>query len=200
LKQIGPETATRPSCGDARLVNAIRSSATGAAAGRRTTSIMIGLRSVAVAALVAGRPSLSSRCFLSITRITACWRAVMRCGGALWSTAPGEEAAPPRSIAPQQRAIHLPLGKRKTERMVPGDSLVCELVQRLAFFRSLDPLPAEGRLLARPPAPKKRSFVNSVITCIRPAARSASPPASFLISSDIPMPRRCCEQGLVFLS
>ncbi len=34
--------------------------------------------------------------------------------------------------------------------MVPVDSFVCELVQRLAFFRSLDPLPADGRLLARP--------------------------------------------------
>jgi len=30
LKRTGPETATRPSCGDARLVNTIRSSATGA--------------------------------------------------------------------------------------------------------------------------------------------------------------------------
>jgi hypothetical protein len=34
--------------------------------------------------------------------------------------------------------------------MVPVDSFVCELVQRLRFFRSLDPLPADGRLLARP--------------------------------------------------
>lgn len=42
------------------------------------------------------------------------------------------------------------LGKLKTERMVPVDSLVCAVVQRLAFFRSLDPLPADGRLLARP--------------------------------------------------
>jgi len=33
--------------------------------------------------------------------------------------------------------------------MVPVDFLACELVQRLAFFRSLDPLPADGRLLAR---------------------------------------------------
>ena len=55
-----------------------------------------------------------------------------------------------RSFAPQQWAIHVPLGKLKTERMVPVDSFVCELVQRLAFFRSLDPLPADGRLLARP--------------------------------------------------
>jgi len=55
-----------------------------------------------------------------------------------------------RSTAPNQWAIHVPLGKLKTERLVPVDSFVCELVQRLRFFRSLDPLPADGWLLARP--------------------------------------------------
>ncbi|HEY6372271.1 MAG TPA: tyrosine-type recombinase/integrase [Candidatus Sulfotelmatobacter sp.] len=55
-----------------------------------------------------------------------------------------------RSPGPHQWAIHVPLGKLKTERMVPVDSFVCELVQRLRFFRSLDPLFADGRLLARP--------------------------------------------------
>jgi site-specific recombinase XerD len=55
-----------------------------------------------------------------------------------------------RSIGPNQWAIHVPLGKLKTERMVPVDAAVCELVQRLRFFRSFDPLPADGRLLARP--------------------------------------------------
>jgi site-specific recombinase XerD len=55
-----------------------------------------------------------------------------------------------RSTGPDQWAIHVPLGKLKTERMVPVDSFVRELVQRLRFFRSLDPLPADGRLLARP--------------------------------------------------
>jgi site-specific recombinase XerD len=54
-----------------------------------------------------------------------------------------------RSTGPKQWAIHVPLGKLKTERMVPVDSFVGELVQRLAFFRSLDLLPADGRLLAR---------------------------------------------------
>ncbi len=57
-----------------------------------------------------------------------------------------------RSTGPHQWAIHVPLGKLKTERMVPVDSFVRELVQRLRFFRSLDPLPADGRLLARPGA------------------------------------------------
>ena len=55
-----------------------------------------------------------------------------------------------RSTGPNQWAIHVPLGKMKTERMVPVDAFVCELTQRLRFFRSLDPLPADGRLLARP--------------------------------------------------
>ena len=55
-----------------------------------------------------------------------------------------------RSTGPDQWAIHVPLGKLKTERMVPVDAFVCELVQRLRFFRSLDPLPANGRLLAWP--------------------------------------------------
>jgi integrase len=55
-----------------------------------------------------------------------------------------------RSTGPNQWAIHVPLGKLKTERMVPVDSFVGELVRRLQFFRSLDPLPADGRLLARP--------------------------------------------------
>ena len=57
-----------------------------------------------------------------------------------------------RSSGPNQWAIHVPLGKLKTERMVPVDSFVCELVQRLRFFRFLDPLPADGRLLACPSA------------------------------------------------
>ena len=55
-----------------------------------------------------------------------------------------------RSTRPDQWAIHVPLGKLKTERMVPGDAFVRDLVQRLRFFRSLDPLPPDERLLARP--------------------------------------------------
>jgi integrase len=55
-----------------------------------------------------------------------------------------------RCTRPGQWAVHVPLGKLKTERMVPVDSFVCELVKRLRFFRSLDSLPADGRLLARP--------------------------------------------------
>src|ERR1035438_2789737 len=46
-----------------------------------------------------------------------------------------------RSTGPDQWAIHVPLGKLKTERMVPVDAFVSEIAQRLRFFRSLDPLP-----------------------------------------------------------
>ena len=54
-----------------------------------------------------------------------------------------------RAAGPNQWAIHVPLGKLKTERMVPVDTFGRDLVHRLRFFRSLDPLPADGRLLAR---------------------------------------------------
>ncbi len=93
LKVSGRRTATR-SCGDALYVNRSRSSATDAAASRRMISIMIGLRSIAVAARCVERPSLSCHCFLSRIRITACWRAVMRSGADLWNTAPGKKRRP----------------------------------------------------------------------------------------------------------
>ena len=54
------------------------------------------------------------------------------------------------NIGPDRWAIHVPLGKLKTERMVPVDAFVRELVQRLRFFRFFDPLPPDGHLLARP--------------------------------------------------
>jgi integrase len=54
-----------------------------------------------------------------------------------------------RGTGPGQYAVHVPLGKLKTERVVPVDSFVRDLVQRLRFFRSLDPLPQDGFLLAR---------------------------------------------------
>jgi integrase len=53
-----------------------------------------------------------------------------------------------RSTGPNLWAIHVPLGKLKTERMVPVDAFVRDLVHRLRFFRSRDPLPDNGRLLA----------------------------------------------------
>jgi len=66
-----------------------------------------------------------------------------------------------RSTGPHQWAIHVPLGKLKTERMVPVDSLVVTVVQRLRFFRFLDPHPLDGWLLAR------RSTRNALIRQFR---------------------------------
>jgi site-specific recombinase XerD len=40
-----------------------------------------------------------------------------------------------RTLGPNQWAIHVPLGKLKTERWVPVDSMVCQLVERLRFLR-----------------------------------------------------------------
>lgn len=54
-----------------------------------------------------------------------------------------------RGTGASQWAVHIPLGKLKTERLVPVDSFVHDLVQRLRFFRSLDPLPQDGFLLPR---------------------------------------------------
>ena len=98
-KLTGPKSARKLSRGDALFVNAIRSSATAAAASRPTMSLTTGSGSGAVAAPIAGRPSPSSRCFLSLTRTTACWLAVRPCDGASWSTGPGKRRRP-RSKTP----------------------------------------------------------------------------------------------------
>src|ERR1019366_7245842 len=55
-----------------------------------------------------------------------------------------------RLVGPDDWAIHVPLGKLKNERMVPVDSFVCRLVDRLRLLRSQYPLAADGFLLARP--------------------------------------------------
>jgi hypothetical protein len=65
----------------------------------------------------------------------------------------------------------VPLGKLKTERMVPVDAFVCRLVDRLRLLRSQDPLPADGFLLARPSSRnaligKLRSFWRDVVTTV----------------------------------
>ena len=50
-----------------------------------------------------------------------------------------------RSTGPDQWALHVPLGKLKTERMVPVDLLFVTLVQRFASFApSIRCLPMAG--------------------------------------------------------
>ena len=65
----------------------------------------------------------------------------------------------------------MPLGKLKTERLVPVDSFVCQLVDRLRLLRSQDPLPADGFLLARPSGRnalirKLRSFWRDIVATV----------------------------------
>jgi integrase len=54
-----------------------------------------------------------------------------------------------RLVGPDSWAIHVSLGKLKTERLVPVDS-VRRIVDRLRQFRSRDPFPTDGFFLARP--------------------------------------------------
>jgi integrase len=46
-------------------------------------------------------------------------------------------------------ALRVPLGKLRTERLIPVDSFVCQLVHRLRRLRSPDRRPGDGFLLAR---------------------------------------------------
>lgn len=54
-----------------------------------------------------------------------------------------------RPIGQDQWGVHVPLGKLRTERLVPVDSFVCRIVDRLASLRGHDPCGADGFLLAR---------------------------------------------------
>ena len=103
------------------------------------------------------------------------------------------------NVGPDRWAIHVPLGKLKTERMIPVDSFVCELVQRLRFFRSFDPLPADGRLLARH---KRQADADQTTAPISVRCRSRGRhfhSASFRTNLDTHMPLRWCAPASVCL-
>jgi len=55
-----------------------------------------------------------------------------------------------RPLGPDQWVIHVPLGKLKTERWVPVDSFVCQVINRLRLLRSQDASDADNFLLTRP--------------------------------------------------
>jgi integrase len=55
-----------------------------------------------------------------------------------------------RPLGSNQWAIHVPLGKLKTERWVPVDTLVCQLIERIRSLRSPDAPTVGTLLLARP--------------------------------------------------
>jgi site-specific recombinase XerD len=53
------------------------------------------------------------------------------------------------SVGDGQWAVHVPLGKLRTERLVPVDAFVCGIVHRLQQLRSSEARPNDGFLLAR---------------------------------------------------
>lgn len=55
-----------------------------------------------------------------------------------------------RRIGQDQWAIHVPLGKLRTERIVPVDSFVCRIVERLHSLRCQELHDTDSFLLARP--------------------------------------------------
>ena len=75
---------------------------------------------------------------------------------------------------PGHWTIHVPLGKLKTERMVPVDSFTRDLVHRLRFFRWLDPSPPDGRLLARPTS--RQMLIRQLRAYLREASAAAGIP------------------------
>ena len=102
-----------------------------------------------------------------------------------------------RSSGPTNGRFMSRSGSSKPNAWSPLMPLCRDLVHRLRFFRSLDPLPADGRLLARPGS-KSALLVNSAITCIRSATHSASPPLSSRISSGTHTPQKCFAAGVSF--
>ena len=81
-----------------------------------------------------------------------------------------------RTLGPNQWAIHVPLGKLKTERWVPVDAMVCQLVERI---RSLRPTtaPKTGHLLLFRPRGRKmlvrriRAALSEVVSVVGIPAR-----------------------------
>jgi len=55
-----------------------------------------------------------------------------------------------RSVGQDQWAVHVPLGKLRTERLVPIDAFVCGVVRRLQLLRSQDASTNDDFLLPRP--------------------------------------------------
>ena len=75
-----------------------------------------------------------------------------------------------RTIAPGQWAIHVPIGKLKTERLVPVDSTVCEVINRLRSLRPPDTPNTNRFLLVRPRS--RYSVTRMVRTALRDVVRA----------------------------
>jgi len=80
-----------------------------------------------------------------------------------------------RPLGPDQWAIHVPLGKLKTERWVPVDSTVCQLVERILSLRP-PTAPQTGRLLL--PRPRGRyTLIRGLRAALREVVAAVGIPA-----------------------
>jgi hypothetical protein len=95
-----------------------------------------------------------------------------------------------------QWAIHVPLSKLRTERLVPVDAFVQGIVHRLQLLRSQDTRSLDDFLLGRP---RGRASVGPSYEsyCTRSPPTSASTPASCRISFGTPLPLKCSEPAPV---
>jgi integrase len=75
-----------------------------------------------------------------------------------------------RTRGPAQWAIHVPLGKLKTERLVPVDSTVCDVINRLRSLRPPDTPSTNRFLLVRPRS--RYSVTRMVRTALRDVVRA----------------------------
>jgi site-specific recombinase XerD len=101
------------------------------------------------------------------------------------------------NAGPDRWAIHVPLGKLKTERMVPVDSFVCQIVKSFIVCVS-SVLSTHSRLTAGSWLALDTSrplSSNSVLTFPMLSLPSVSPPASFRTNSGTHMPARWCARG-----
>jgi integrase len=79
---------------------------------------------------------------------------------------------------PDHWSIHVPLGKLKSERLVPVDAFTRDLVHRLRFFRSLDPSPRDGHLLARPAS--RAMLIRQLRAYLHDASEAARTPGNIV--------------------
>jgi hypothetical protein len=82
-----------------------------------------------------------------------------------------------RPISTDCWAIHVPIGKFKKDRMVPVDAFIRNLARRLRFFRSFDPVPPDGYLLARPAGKV------ALVVQLRTRTGSEAPPYPYVFRS-----------------
>jgi integrase len=105
-----------------------------------------------------------------------------------------------RSLAPGQWALHVPLGKLNTERVVPIDDSVCQLVHRLRFFRFLSAVPPDGLLLARR---RNRSALlrelRTALTQVRTALSIARPLVPHMFRHYLPSRIMSCRHSVAFI-